>query len=76
MEGDESDVEYEETVDVSEIPLPAHKDLYFLIPQTILLSLFPLCLVPGCFKSATARIISIIGTMVKISVSCAAGHWT
>eukprot|EP00795_Rhopilema_esculentum_P005350 gene5350-525_t len=75
-ESEESDIEYEEIVDVSQIPLPAHKDRYFLIPQTILLTLFQLCLVPGCLKSATAKIVSIIGTMVKISVSCAAGHET
>ena len=73
-EADGSDPEYDEAVDVSQIPLPEHKERHFLIPQTILLALFEVCRILGCLSSATAKITSIVGTMVKITVKCLSGR--
>ena len=73
-DADESDIEYEDTIDVTNVPLSTNSDRFFLVQESLLLSLFSICLIQDCTEIATAIVLKTLGTMVNLCVTCKSGH--
>ena len=67
-------MEYEDAIEASNVPLSINADRLFMVQESLLLSIFSICLIQDCTKIATAVICKTLGTMVKLCRTCLSGH--